>query len=355
MTRQAFWTVTFLLTFFHTEYSSAQAKSKDVKSAEKVTKLFRSEAILSVKMTYSNKKVKKETNDTTYLETFLAYATENGSWDSLNVRFMARGNYRRTNCYFAPLKFRIKKKTSKGTLFTKNKELKLVLPCLLQKDGNDNIIKEYMAYKIYETLSPYHFKTRLLDIELSEKTRRKIRKRQLKAFFIEDIKRVAARAGGNVLKRNVHPLGQDDYHSLYQALFQFMIGNTDFSTGFMHNSKLLFNDIGTIPVPYDFDMSGLVNTSYSTVSEIQGEALPIKETTERIYRGFKRDEKLLYKVRNEFLQKKSLVLTEVKKLEPLFEHKRNFEEAIHYIEGFYGILASEASFKYRIVNRSRKK
>ena len=38
-----------------------------------------------------------------------------------------------------------------------------------EKDRNDNVIKEYIAYKLYEQISPYHFNTRLVNIELTEK------------------------------------------------------------------------------------------------------------------------------------------------------------------------------------------
>ena len=63
---------------------------------------------------------------------------------------------------------KIKKSSSKETLFEGNKKLKLVLPCKLESDLNDNIIKEYLAYKIYEVVSPYHFKTKIVDIQFRE-------------------------------------------------------------------------------------------------------------------------------------------------------------------------------------------
>ena len=59
-------------------------------------------------------------------------------------------------------------------LFKGNKELKLVLPCLKEKNTNDNVIKELLAYKLFEVVSPYHFKTRLLDFTLSEQKGKKV-------------------------------------------------------------------------------------------------------------------------------------------------------------------------------------
>ena len=43
--------------------------------------------------------------------------------------------------------------------------------------------------------------------------------------------------------------------SVRNAMFQYMIGNTDFSTAYQHNNKLLYIDKLIIPLPYDFDMS----------------------------------------------------------------------------------------------------
>ncbi len=69
------------------------------------------------------------------------------------------------------------------------------------------------------------------------------------------------------------------------ALFQYMIGNTDYAVQTRHNMKILglpgFGTAGYTPVPYDFDYSGLVNTFYAIPSENLG----IKTVRERYYLG----------------------------------------------------------------------
>ena len=51
------------------------------------------------------------------------------------------------------------------------------------------------------------------------------------------------------------------------ALFEYMIGNLDWSVPVRHNIKLIVpkEDSNAIafPVPYDFDYSGLVKTDYA--------------------------------------------------------------------------------------------
>ena len=123
-----------------------------------------------------------------------------------------------------------------------NKKLKLVLPCKNEKDLNDNIIKEYLAYKLYEIISPYHFQTRLVDIQFREVKGKKAKDFELKGFLIEDDKKVAKFHDGKVFERFIHPLAMDADTSVQNALFKFMIGNTDFSVAYQHNGKLLYID-----------------------------------------------------------------------------------------------------------------
>jgi len=325
------------------------------KKIGKISKLFSSDSVLQIKLNYANKVIRKSTNDSTYLDITLDYQTGNETWESLPVKVRSRGNFRLKNCYFAPIKMKIKKEDYKGTLFKGNKKLKLVLPCSTERDRNDYVIKEFLAYKLYELISPYHYKTRLLDITLTEPKGKNFKEHKIKGFFIEDIKKVANRNGGKVLKRNVHPMQQDALSSVQNAFFQFMIGNTDFSTAYQHNEKLLFVDKTTVPVPFDFDMSGLCNTSYSVVSQVGKDELPITEVTQRMYRGFKRDNAVMLEVRNQFLGNKTKMFAIIDSLKGHFENPRAYEQCTSYINDFFNVIANESKFKKEILNRARTK
>jgi hypothetical protein len=76
------------------------------------------------------------------------------------------------------------------------------------------------------------------------------------------------------------------------TLFQFLVGNTDWSvrkgpTGesCCHNGKVIappdFSE-GWVVLPYDFDQAGIINTSYAMPSD----KLPIKSVRHRLYRGY---------------------------------------------------------------------
>jgi len=337
---------------FHSSYTQNKEKSDE---SIKISKLFRSQEKLPIKLSYSNKDLKRNTNDSTYIKSELSYELEDGSWKTLEVDLRARGNYRRKNCYFSPLKIKIKKPVTKGTLFKGNKKLKLVLPCSKGNTMSDNIVKEYMAYKLYETISPYHFKTRMVSIDYTELRNKKTENHQLKGILIEDDNKIAKRYNGLVLKRSMHPLNQDAICSVQNAFFQFMISNTDYSTAYRHNEKLLFIDKKMIPVPYDFDMSGLVDASYAVVSEIQNEVLDIENVKQRLYRGFKRDEQVLQQIRKQFLDNKIQAIQTIDDFSNEFENQKEFEIAKIFILDFYEILANDLKFKRQIVDRCRTK
>ncbi|HKJ49291.1 MAG TPA: hypothetical protein VJ973_09395 [Christiangramia sp.] len=337
--------------FFHSIYS--QDHNEDL--PDSLSELFLEEEIMNISLSYSNKDIKKDTNDSTYIYTYLKFEVEEYQWDSLEVRLRKRGNFRLKNCTYAPLKVKIKKKESKKTPFEGHKNLKLVLPCLIQRDMNDNVIKEYLAYKLYEVVSPYHFKTKLVDLNYEELRGNKTKVHELKAFFIEDDKHVAKRIGGKVLKSKIHPLNHVARESVRNSFFQFMIGNTDFSNAYQHNSKLIFLEGEIIPVPYDFDMSGLVNTSYATVSQINNEMLSIERVTQRMYRGFQRDPKLFQEVRLEFLNNRPALVKVIQDCEHLFEDDKEYFSTMLFIEGFFEILLNEEKFENEILAMARRK
>ncbi|MGI9551467.1 MAG: hypothetical protein ACR2MT_09725 [Aurantibacter sp.] len=320
---------------------------------KEITDLFKDQEALPLKLNYSNKKVKFDTNDSTYLATDLSYQEADGTWTSLEVDIRARGNFRRKNCYYAPIKMKIRKSEAAQTLFDGNKRLKLVLPCFDCKNANDYIIKEYMAYKLYELISPYHFKTRLVSLNFTEIKGKRTKSHQLKAILVEDIKKVADRHHGNVFKRHMKPMTQDPLTSVQNAFFQYMIANTDFSTTFQHNQKQLFADQKILPVPYDFDMSGLVNSDYAVVSKVQNRVLPIEEVTDRLYKGFERDKKVFQAVREAFLANKSSLFEAIDAQRPYFKSFGEFNKARDFIAGFYRIIENDKKYNNDIVSAAR--
>ena len=312
--------------------------------------LFNDQIPLKIKLSYSNDVIRSETDDTTYVKTNMSFWHDD-KWNDLEVSLRARGNFRRSKCYFPPIKMKIKKSKAEGTLFEGNKNLKLVVPCLLQKEKNDNIIQEFIAYKLYEKISPFHFQTRIVEIEFVEIKKRKTVMHQLKGFLIEDDKRVADRFEGKSFERYIHPKAMDDVTSIQNSMFQFMIGNTDFSVAYQHNGKLLYANKKIYPLPYDFDLCGLVDASYAIVNSNLG----ISSVKERKYRGFKRDESLVQDVRDQLLSKKSQFFQIINDQEPLFELASEFESTKTYLSSFFEILENDKQFSRVVIQNMRTK
>lgn len=343
-----------LIQFFGINWIMAQ-ESYTPDILNKATSLFQNTEPLLIKFRFSIKNVKHNTNDSTYLSSMLSYQEDADHWDSIEINLRARGNFRRNICYNVPLKLKLKKSLTKGTVFEGNKKLKLVLPCLSDKKSNDYIVKEYMAYKIYEVVSPYHFKTRLVNIEFEEEKNKKIKKHDLIGILVEDLKNVEDRSGGKEITRKINPFQQDAIASIQLSFFQYLIGNTDFSADHLHNDKLLFIDNKFIGIPYDFDMSGLVNANYAKVSGIENIPTKITHVTQRAYKGYIRDESILQGVREEFIGNKDQILKAVISLKELFTDEKQYEKAIEYVAGFFIILEDDKSFSQNIVTKSRTK
>ena len=317
------------------------------------TLLFQNEEPLKIKLKYSNKEMNKKTNDSTFIETQLSFE-QDGVWSDIDVRLRARGNFRRNTCYWPPVRVKIKKSAAKGTIFQGNKSLKLVLPCMKESDNNDNIMKEYMAYKLYEQISPYHFNARRVDIEFTEVYGRKGKERkmiQLKGFLIEDDDIVAKRFEGKVVDRFIHPLAMDAETSVQNAFFNFLIGNTDISVAYQHNAKLLYIGKRLIPLSYDFDMTGFVNPSYATVNETLG----IKSVRDRKYRGFKRDGKIIESVRQLYISKKTDLMAIIESHASQFDSEKEYKETYKFLNSFYEVIENDKEFNSQIVSTARTK
>jgi len=317
------------------------------------TPLFGPQEPMSLALRASIKSLKGDTNDSTYLNSTLYYGSGEGVSDSLGIRVRARGHARREVCFYPPIALRFSESDSRGTPFEGQKEVKLVLPCQVGADYEDYVIKELLAYKLFEQVSPYFYATRLVQLDFYEVRGNRERRHQLWAFLLEDHGAVAERLNGRRVRRNVPPEMQDALAGVRDNLFQFMIGNTDFSMRMQHNQRLYYIDESFVTLPYDFDMSGLVNAPYAMVNNIQNLDANIEEVTERLYKGYARDATLMQQVRREFLAARPGMEKSLTDLEPYFKDRRQFAEAREYLASFFHILESDRLFERRILEQMR--
>jgi hypothetical protein len=325
----------------------------DVFAQQKEDSLFDAQTPLHIEMNLSLKNVRSSKEDTDFVAHTLYYYNADETKDSIQVGLKARGNNRFNQCYFPPLKISIKKKDAKNTLFEGNKKLKLVLPCHNEDGNNDLILKEYLCYKLCETVTPYAFKTRLVNIDLTELRKKNTKSFELKGILVEDVDKTAKRLNAKTINSNVNAISLNDTGSLRFDFFQFMIANTDWSKPFQHNSKLIYQKPNIISIPYDFDMSGLVDAPYAVVSEINGQTLPIQSVRERYYRGDCRSVAATDFIRKEYISREQQLLSVPDILKGELPDKE-IDDIKDYLKEFFTILKDDRLYQEDILDRCRE-
>jgi hypothetical protein len=314
--------------------------------------IFDSQNSLTLRATGSIKSIKKKSNDSTFVTGKFEYKQDNGNWLTVPVSTRVRGNFRLRYCYFPPLKLKFNKKEVASTLFAGNKALKLVLPCRTSSDMNNLIRREYLCYQIYQIVSPVYFRTRLAKLDLTETSKKKAKKFDLLTFFVEDNSLVAKRHDGKVVEtKGISPAMFDEKQSIRNDFFQYMIGNTDWSAVFQHNSNTMYVKGKYIPLSYDFDMSGFVNAGYA---QQNAPTLGTGDVRERIYRGFCKSKPAMEEIRKEFLDKESAIHAAIDFESPGF-NKSELKDMHSYINGFFEILKDDKLFKESILDQCRTK
>ncbi len=118
---------------------------------------------------------------------------------------------------------------------------------------------------------------------------------------------------------------------------------------YFHNVELLRTREGIhIPVPYDFDLTGLVAASYARPDERLG----LRTIKDRRYRGFCRPEVDFSTIYSEFTELRPELEEIYVGLEGFRGNKR--EDALKYLDGFYAIISSEKRARMRIEEACRR-
>lgn len=329
-------TLTYVLLISLAHHSVAYQKDR----------LFAEQVPLDLEIVTNIKFLKNSESDTVFFSSFLKFKDAVGNPDSIPVDLRARGNSRRAQCFFPPLWLKIPNGEAKNTIFQGNRSLKLVLPCQEGEYFNHLAVKEYVIYKLYEEISPYFFRTRLINLTLIDRQNKKNKSYSLNAFVLEDIDQVAKNYQAKQKETGlVFPHLINDTLALSQDFFAYMIGNTDWSNTTQHNVRML--DIGNgkyVPVAYDFDYSGLVNAPYA----VPYDYLPIKNVTERLYRGICRNPELTEWVRTHFLQKETRLL-KILDDNRVYLSDSEFNSAREYLSEFFDILKNDLAFQSRMI------
>ena len=150
-------------------------------------------------------------------------------------------------------------------------------------------------------------------------------------------------------KRRMSPLAVKDSAAINFTLFSYMIGNTDWSMAYQHNTEMFFDGKRMIAIPYDFDHSGLVNAFYAKPNPM----LKISSVTERVYRGVcNRNSEVFNNMRNLYISKEESIFNVLNSFEGLINEKE-YKRIDSYLNSFYNIIKSDSEFKSKILDECR--
>ena len=230
-----------------------------------------------------------------------------------------------------------------GTVFDGQNGIKLVSHCRDRDDDEQNVIEEYLVYRTYNLLTDESFRVRLARVTYADGEDDDDPMVRY-AFFIEEAEAMAERLGALYLEiRQADPSNFRAEEAVRFSVFQYMVGNTDWSMVEFHNAEVLQTSRGVyVPVPYDFDWTGFVSARYARPNE----RLPIRNVRQRIYGGFCRPNVDFSKVYAQFVEIRA-------DLEALYMGQEGLEEdngrdAVEYLDDFYDDIRSPERARDRL-------
>jgi len=309
--------------------------------------LFDSNDLLLISLRFDIKNYLRKRSDEDYLDAILTYYTNDKDSINKEIKVRARGVFRRTYCNFPPLLLNFKMKDSIEGEFFKIDKLKLVTHC---KSGNEEyLFKEYLIYKLYNVLTENSYRVRLLRVNYID-TFKKRKTSSEYAFVIEPVDLLGKRTNSvevkstNLTQKNINPEMMDR-----MAIFNYMIGNTDWSVPNNHNIQIMSQGkperpgLGMI-VPYDFDYSGLVNTDYA----VPFEGLGLKSVLDRRYLGICRSKEVFINAISEFSDKKEEFYRVINDF-PYLKEKSKKQMTI-YLDGFFNKIDKRNTLVYDLLD-----
>jgi hypothetical protein len=246
--------------------------------------LFETNDVLNIKLTGDLRSLFNDRKDEAkYHDITVSYVDKEGKTISIPANAKTRGNFRRKlgNCTYPPIWLDFSEnKNQSASLFSGQVKLKLVMPCR----GDDLVVREYLLYRIYNLITEKSLRARLVKVE-TEDTKRNKDGKPFFGILLEEDRQMAERNHSILVKHPMLRMQNTEKDAfLKMAVFEYLIGNTDWSVEYEQNIRLLAKDSLSVPtaVPYDFDHAGLVDAPYAQPAE----ELQMRSVRERRYRGY---------------------------------------------------------------------
>lgn len=272
--------------------------------------------------------------------TFTYHDAETGEPVALDIGIRTRGRFRhdKKTCPFAPLRLNFRK--TRDTLLAGSDKMKLVTHCRTgSRRYEQAVLREYLAYRILNSVTDRSFRARLLRVRYVDSGNEE-EVVTSHAFLIEHEDQLAERLGMKVDDSESTSIAAlDGAHTNLVSIFQFLIGNTDFSPikampgePCCHNYVLLKNDDTRISVPYDFDISGIVSPPHARPNP----RFKLSSVKQRLYRGRCANNEHLETSLQVFRDRRPAIYGLVADLEPMSSAEK--KKTTRYIENFYKVI-----------------
>ena len=295
--------------------------------------LFSSDSVMTFTLTASFPRILTDRGGITMAHPAqLNYHSTQGKPVTLPVKLQVRGNFRKlwNNCSFPPLYLDVPKKKANQTVFANHNKLKLVTHC----EGEEYVVREYLVYRPYNLLTDYSFQARLCRVSYVDSAGKRPTETRW-GVLLEDESSLVKRNGGVSNKlRQISMTNMDSLHMATMAVFEYLIGNTDWSVAYRHNIRLLTVPTikNPVPVPYDFDQSGIVEAFYAR----PGERVGVASVRERVYRGITYPSALFHRVFERFNRLKPQVYALYSKDSHL--DSAYIKRTLQYFDEFYAVI-----------------
>lgn len=316
--------------------------------------LFADDAPLDLVLAFDRETVTDDRSDSPpWYPATLTHRAVDGAETTLDLGVRTRGYYRLRflDCDVPPLRLNVRQQGAGGTVFESQDKLKLVTHCKDRRDAYEQyVLQEELLYRAYALLTDLSFRTRLARVTYRDVTGEHEDLTRW-GFLIEDDDRLAERVGGRLVSVRVHPESTDLEQVTLLAVFQYMIGNTDWAVSTLHNTRLVYRAAvgdslsqagrfeemsrAMVAVPYDFDFAGLVDTPYATPAP----DLNIRSVRQRTYIGFCRSQDELRPVLERFRAREAEIYA-------LFRDSPYLdpdvaEDAVEYLEDFFDDIRTD--------------
>lgn len=355
-TVSAFFSILLVLLAFAPPLLAQEKQQKNPKPA----KLFSSDETMNVTLTAPWRDIVNRSKNQNPYPANIEFTDELGNTMTLEMTVERRGLTRQRVCDFPPIKLRFEKETVKGTTFRGQKSVKMVTHCDKSTRYEQYYILEMLAYQMYKLITDYSFRIRPLNVNYIDSKTGKTKDSKF-AFLIEDDSDVAKRHDLkklNVAKVKVSQLDPEVTSDF--SLFQYMIANVDWAalsgpnpSECCHNVKLIgpepLQKTDTVyPIPYDFDSSGLVNAHYAAPPN----GLPIRNVTQRLFRGYCKQSSTLEEARKRFLSQEAAIYSLIDNESRL--HSNTAKKARKYLGRFFKTIKDPDDFERLVIKKCRK-